>query len=67
MFKPTLALQILKRIVWTDVNVYSANPTMKAIAEDAVRKHYDDYGLEKRGAEVASIRYFSSNRISKEI
>jgi hypothetical protein len=66
MFKPTQALQILKRILWTDTNVYSANAAMKATGEEAVRNHYNNNGLERRGAEAASIRYLSSNRTNKE-
>ena len=52
----TQVLQQLKRIVWMDVNVYSTNPAMKAIAEASVRSHYDSKGLEGRGVTVAKIR-----------
>jgi hypothetical protein len=67
MVSPSQTLQLLKRIFWIDTKVYSANAAMKAVAEDAVRKHYDNTGLEKRGAEVASIRYLSNSRIRKEM
>ena len=57
MFKPTQALQLLKEIIWRG-STYASNPTMKAVGEAAIRKHYgENSNLEDRGAEIAEVRY----------
>jgi hypothetical protein len=53
--RPSSALQILRRIIWLDPNVYSRQPDMKVRAEAAVQRHYENSGLEARGAEEAQI------------
>lgn len=50
-------LQYLNRIAWKNPSEYSAQPAMKVVAEDAVKRYFDSHRLKRRGVTNALIRW----------